>query len=110
MDLSEIEKEIVEKSPEDEKSLHELDTIPMDFIDKRFEDIKYVKNLIEAILLVASEPVDLDRISKSLGIKRAIVNEAVEILISDYSESGIVVRCIAGGLELCTHPDLAVHI
>ena len=107
MSHDDINDDIVKKSPDDDRSMNELDTIPMDFIDKRLEDVAYVRNLLEAILLVASEPIDLERIAKSLSIKKAVINEAVNSLMVDYSNRGVIIRKVAGGLELGTSPDVA---
>ena len=78
--------------------------------DRRLDDSKYVKNLIEGILLVSTEPVNVEQIAKSLGIKQDVLDDAVNRLLNDYADCGMVVRKIAGGLELGTNPNVAEHI
>lgn len=98
--------------PEDieNETLNELDTIPMDFMDQKLDDVNYVSNLLEAILLMSPEPIELGRISKSLGIKKAVIQSAIDRLKSIYQSRGIIIQEIGDGHQFGTNPDIAEHI
>ncbi|MCD6218323.1 SMC-Scp complex subunit ScpB [bacterium] len=91
-------------------SLSELETMSMDFVDQRLDSVDYVRNLIEGILLMSSEPLEISRIAKSLGIKKAVAEKASEILVEDYQTRGILIQEIGDGLQLGTNPDIAEHL
>lgn len=90
--------------------LNELETIPMEFVDTRLDNAEYVRNLLEAVLLMSPEPVELKRITKPFGIKRALVEKALSMLIEDYKSRGIIIKQVGDGLEFGTSPDLAEHL
>ena len=92
------------------EALNELDTIPMNFMDQRLDDVQYVSNLLEAILLMSPEPIEIGRISKSLGIKKAVIQNAIDRLKSIYQSRGIIIQEIGDGHQFGTNPDIAEHI
>lgn len=90
--------------------LNQLDTISMEFVDNRLDDVDYVKSLIEGILLMNPEPVEIDRIEKSIGIKRTVAQRAAHILIEEYQKKGMMIHQVANGLKLVTNPEIAEHL
>ena len=64
---------------------------------------------IEALLFVSDEPVAASVLAASLEIDRAAVDAACAELASDLESrgAGIVLRNVAGGWRLFTHPDTA---
>ncbi len=101
----------MENADSDESnSLSELETMSMDFVDQRLDSVDYVRNLIEGILLMSPEPLEISRIAKSIGIKKAVAEKAAEILVEDYQKKGILIQEIGDGLQLGTNPDIAEHL
>ena len=64
---------------------------------------------IEALLFVSDEPVAASVLAGSLEVDRAAVDAACAELASDLESrgAGIVLRNVAGGWRLFTHPDTA---
>jgi segregation and condensation protein B len=64
---------------------------------------------LEAILFVADEPVTSAALAEALGSERRAVEELLERLAASYREgrSGLVLRRVAGGWRIYTHPDVA---
>ena len=63
---------------------------------------------IEAILLVSPRPVPIDDLCAITGLPGGEIEDAASILEVKYSgESGILLRRVAGGYQLVTHPDCA---
>ena len=62
---------------------------------------------IEAILFVADEPLSSTALAQLTGIERREVERRLEELAAARAASGIVVRAVAGGWRLYTHPDAA---
>jgi segregation and condensation protein B len=67
---------------------------------------------IEAILMVADEPVEVGLLAQLLEISPARVDELCEQLARAYDseDRGFVLRKIAGGYRFQSHPDLAPYI
>jgi segregation and condensation protein B len=67
-----------------------------------------IKNIIESLLLVAEEPLTIDRIKKILALdgKKEIQN-ALTDLSSDYEnrKGGFFLREVAGGYQIRTRPE-----
>jgi segregation and condensation protein B len=63
---------------------------------------KGVEAAIEALLFVASEPLETKRIAKLTGEDERAVALALQALEERYSEGGIVLRHIAGGYRFAT--------
>ena len=64
---------------------------------------------LEALLFVSDEPVTAVAIAQALEIERREAEELCEELARRYEErdAGIVLRNVAGGWRLATHPDVA---
>jgi segregation and condensation protein B len=64
---------------------------------------------LEALLFVSDEPVTAVVLGQALGVERREVDELCEALARSYEErgAGIVLRGVAGGWRLSTHPDVA---
>lgn len=67
------------------------------------------RKVVEAILLLADEPVPAARIAEVLERPTAEVEEALEALADDYrtADRGFVLRATAAGWRLYTSPDCA---
>lgn len=63
-----------------------------------------IKSAVEALLFVASEPVETKRIAKLVGEDEKAVALALQRLEEEYSERGIVVREAGGGYRFATSP------
>jgi segregation and condensation protein B len=64
---------------------------------------------LEAVLFVSDEPVSSALIAQALEIERSAVDRLCEELAASYEErhAGLVLRNVAGGWRLTTHPDAA---
>jgi segregation and condensation protein B len=64
---------------------------------------------VEALLFVSDEPVSSTVIAQALGVDRREADALCEELASDYDEreAGVVLRTVAGGWRLTTHPATA---
>jgi segregation and condensation protein B len=62
---------------------------------------------LEALLFVSDEPVAAVVLAQALGVERREAEELCQELARSYEErgSGVVLRNIAGGWRLATHPD-----
>ncbi|MGH2526024.1 MAG: SMC-Scp complex subunit ScpB, partial [Actinomycetota bacterium] len=67
---------------------------------------------LEALLFVSDEPVTAVVIAQALEIERPDAEELCEELARRYEErdAGIVLRNVAGGWQLATHPEAAAVI
>jgi segregation and condensation protein B len=65
-----------------------------------------VKGAVEALLLVACDPVPATEVAKVLGIAPGEAAEALADLAAEYADAnrGIQLREVAGGWRLFTHP------
>jgi segregation and condensation protein B len=70
--------------------------------DERSELIR----ALEAVLFVSDEPLSATVLSQALEVDRATVEELIADLASAYEdrEAGLVLRNVAGGWRLSTHP------
>ena len=68
-----------------------------------------LKRALEALLFVSDEPVAAPVLAAALDADRRAVEEACEALAREHEErnAGIVLRNVAGGWRLFTHPDVA---
>ncbi|MGZ5351511.1 MAG: SMC-Scp complex subunit ScpB [Actinomycetota bacterium] len=64
---------------------------------------------LEALLFVSDEPVAAVVLAQALGVERRDADSLCEELAHAYDErgAGIVLRSVAGGWRLSTHPDAA---
>jgi len=67
---------------------------------------------LEALLFVSDEPVSAAALAQALEVDRRDVEESCAGLAAAYEErgAGIVLRNIAGGWRLTTHPDAAPFV
>jgi segregation and condensation protein B len=67
---------------------------------------------LEALLFVSDEPVSSTVLAQALEIDRREADQACEALARAYEErgSGIVLRSVAGGWRLTSHPDTAPFV
>jgi len=74
--------------------------------------VNEVRRALEAILLVAEEPVDPHLLAQLLEVSPARVDEVCAALAVSYEdeERGFVLARVAGGYRLQTHPDLAAYV
>jgi len=73
---------------------------------------KELKRIIEAILLVAYEPVKIKSLEKVLGTNQNIIEEIIKKLQSEYRKEnrGFQIKKVANGYRFYTHPDSRDHI
>jgi segregation and condensation protein B len=67
---------------------------------------------LEAIVLVATEPVPVDQLAQLLEVSAALVDATCEQLAADYATEGrgfVLVR-VAGGWRFQSHPDTAAYV
>ena len=71
-----------------------------------------VKQAVEAVLFVTDEPMSAGALAQTLEVDRKEVEAAIESLATEYEErrAGIVLRNVAGGWRLSTHPDTAPQV
>jgi segregation and condensation protein B len=67
---------------------------------------------LEALLFVSDEPLTVSVLAQSLEVDRRTAEELCERLALDLEErgAGIVLRNVAGGWRLFTHPDTAAEV
>jgi segregation and condensation protein B len=63
-----------------------------------------IQAALEAIIYAADEPATLDQIAKALGLEKAEVRAALDLLVANYQtdDRGIEVRKVAGGWKFYT--------
>jgi segregation and condensation protein B len=68
-----------------------------------------VRRAIEAVLFVTDEPMPAGALAQALEVDRRTVETELDALAATYEErgAGIVLRNVAGGWRLSTHPDAA---
>ena len=71
-----------------------------------------IERAVEAILLVAEEPVEPHLLAQLLEVSPARVEELCAGLAASYEDEGrgFVLARVAGGYRLQTHPDLAPYV
>jgi segregation and condensation protein B len=72
-------------------------------------DERHLKRPLEAVLFVSDEPLPAAVIAQALEVDRRAAEDACEALARDLEDrgSGLVLRNVAGGWRLFTHPDAA---
>ncbi len=60
---------------------------------------------LEALLFLASDPVSVEELAEALQTSEEAVAQASKELEADLDGRGIVLRRVAGGLALASHPD-----
>jgi segregation and condensation protein B len=68
--------------------------------------------VVEAVLLVAVEPVPPGLLAELLEVPVERIEEVLDALAQDYASTGrgFILARIAGGARLQTHPDLAPYV
>ncbi len=68
-----------------------------------------LKSIVESLLFVNERPIPLAELLQILGVNRKDLEKAVEELSHDYESraSGICIVQVAGGYQMCSHPDNA---
>lgn len=68
--------------------------------------------ILEAILFVSEEPVPLTDLAQITEESRDLVTQTLGVLASELESSGrgVVLREVAGGWRLYTHPDAAPYV
>lgn len=68
-----------------------------------------LKQALEALLFVSDEPVAAPVLAQALDADRRAVEDACDALAREYQErsAGLMLRNVAGGWRLSTHPDVA---
>ena len=75
-------------------------------------DVTESRRAIEAILMVAEQPVEAQLLAQLLEIPVAEVTELCRTLAAEYqaTERGFVLVAIAGGWRFQSHPDLSPYV
>ena len=60
---------------------------------------------LEALLFLAPDPVSVEELADALQAGEEAVNQAAKELEADLEGRGLVLRRLAGGLALASHPD-----
>lgn len=71
-------------------------------------EIEKLKSIIESILFISGEPVKIKRLAKIIGVKPEEIENAVMVLLGDYSKKrGLVIIRKEDELQMATNPDNA---
>ena len=74
-------------------------------------DIEKIKSIIESILFVNGEPIKISRLAKIVGIKKEEIENAIMLLLGDYSEKrGLVIIRKEDELQMGTNPNNAQYL
>ena len=75
-------------------------------------DLTHARRALEALLFISDEPVSSSVLAQALEIERRDVDELCDELARTYEErqAGIVLRNVAGGWRLTTHPEAASSV
>jgi segregation and condensation protein B len=70
------------------------------------------ERILEALLFLADEPVTAGSLGRVVGTTRSETDAALQAIARAYEErgSGMVLRRVAGGWRLFTHPDVAESV
>jgi segregation and condensation protein B len=60
---------------------------------------------IEALLFLAPDPVTLEELADALQISEEATAQALEELVGELEDRGLVLRRLGGGFALASHPD-----
>jgi segregation and condensation protein B len=75
-------------------------------------DRSEIARALEALLFVADEPLPAGTLAQVVEVDRRLVEDVLEELARSFEArgAGLVVRQVAGGWQLATHPDAAPHV
>ena len=67
---------------------------------------------LEALLFVSDEPLPTSVLAQALEVGRSVADQLCDRLASELEarNAGVVLRNVAGGWRLFTHPDTAPHV
>ena len=70
-------------------------------------EIKQTKSIIESLLFINEKPIEMSELLDVLEISKKEIEEAISELTLEYAERycGISIVQIAGGFQMCSHPD-----
>lgn len=70
------------------------------------------KTIIESLLFVNEKPLTVEEISNVLELDKSEVQKSIEELIQEYNQQkrGICIIKVAGGYQMCSHPDNEIWI
>ncbi len=60
---------------------------------------------LEALLFLAPEPVSVEELADALQVSEEAVQRTATVLAGELEGRGLVLRTVAGGLQLVAHPD-----
>jgi segregation and condensation protein B len=71
-----------------------------------------IRRAVEAVLFVTDEPMPSGALAQTLEVDRKAIEAALEALAREYEDrgAGLVLRNVAGGWRLSTHPDAASSV
>ena len=69
-----------------------------------------LRNSVEAILFVATEPVTIDQLCEATGAAQKEVRNALADLRASLKERGLALREVGGGYRFYSHPDYRDHV
>ncbi|SHJ64991.1 segregation and condensation protein B [Anaerobranca californiensis DSM 14826] len=70
------------------------------------EDNRGLKSCIEALLFASGEPLTLAQIAEVLDTTPLLISKVIEELKNEKEQSGgLMIREVAGGIQLCTKPQ-----
>ena len=80
--------------------------------ERERDAVDAARRALEAVLFVSDEPMTSSTLAQALERPRREVEALLGALAADYEarESGIVLRQVAGGWRLFTHPDAAPYV
>jgi segregation and condensation protein B len=67
--------------------------------------LQSLRNRVEAVLFVATEPVTIDQLCEATGESEKSVSAALRELRASLADRGIALREVGGGYRLHSHPD-----
>jgi len=69
-----------------------------------------IRKQLEAILFVATDPIPLTQLAQVTETAKTEVQAELERMREEYADRGMVLREVAGGWRMYTHPDAAPYV
>lgn len=69
-----------------------------------------IRKQLEAILFVATDPIPLTQLAQVTETAKKDVQAELEAMRDEYEDRGMVLREVAGGWRMYTHPDVAPYV
>ena len=75
-------------------------------------NIAEAKAILEAVIFAAPEPITLRECAQILDINHRTAGLLIQLLEDDYQQrhSGLTVRQVANGYQICTRPEYATYV